>query len=185
MRIGVVVAASAIVATVLLCAIAFNLTEKSSHSLLLQEQIRAARHGGAARHARLQSLDDDTETDANAVDFGEDSGVSEAIDSSKDDISSIKAMAGTMDDGGNPLKVKLQKLVKKVKAFQQEEEEFYKAIDAPAKVDIQVSQGIPGKAGPTGYRGREGAQGSPGVPGVVGPVGAKGETGLEGPQVEI
>ena len=165
----------------LLCTIALQLVEEPDHSSLLQQ--KEVRHTQRARYGRIQSLDEDEDTDANAVDFGEDSGVSEAIDSSKDDISNIKAMAGTLDDGSNPLKLKLQKLVKKAKAFKEKEETFFKALDAPAKVDIEVSQGPPGKAGPTGYRGREGAQGAPGAPGVVGPQGAKGETGLEGPQV--
>ena len=167
-----------IVISLLLCICARQLVEQPSNTLLFQEN--NIRH--TVRNARLQSLDSDDE-DPNAVDFGEESGVAEAIDSTKDDISNIKAMAGTTDDDSNPLKLKLQKLTKKVKAFQEEEESFYKALDAPAKVDIEVSQGPPGKQGPRGYRGREGAQGPPGPPGGVGPQGAKGETGLEGPQV--
>jgi hypothetical protein len=182
MRSGLLWALGSIVVAALLCIVALQLVDEPQHSSLLQQNM--VRRAQAVRHARLQSLDDEEEdTDANAIDFGEESGVSEAIDSTKDDISNIKAMAGVMDDNSNPLKVKLEKLVKKVQAFKVEEDKFYKALDAPAKVDIQVGEGPPGKPGPTGYRGREGGQGAPGPPGVMGLQGAKGETGLEGPQV--
>ena len=91
--------------SLLLCICARQLVEQPSNTLLFQEN--NIRH--TVRNARLQSLDSDDE-DPNAVDFGEEtrSGVAEAIDSTKDDISNIKAMAGTTDDDSNPMKLKLK-----------------------------------------------------------------------------
>ena len=77
-----------IVISLLLCICARQLVEQPSNTLLFQEN--NIRH--TVRNARLQSLDSDDE-DPNAVDFCEESGVAEAIDSTKDNISNIKAKA--------------------------------------------------------------------------------------------
>jgi hypothetical protein len=172
------------VITLLISVVLTPESQNGSSDLLQNHRMVPSQRSSRYGQAHLQSLEgEDEDIDPNAVEFGESSGVSEAIDSSKDEISNIKAMAGSVDDDSDPLKQKLVRLVKKVKAFQNKENAFYKALDSPTKVDIQVSQGTPGKAGPRGYRGREGPQGASGPPGIQGVQGAKGETGLEGPQV--
>lgn len=107
----------------------------------------SAHASGRQGKARQQQL-----SGVYGLDFGEESGVAEGIDESKDDIRAVKAMAGVQDDNSNPLQMKLQKLEKKTVAFEKEEAAFYKQIDAPAQTDIEVTQGPPGKPGKRGYR---------------------------------
>ena len=142
---------------------------------------------------RLQSLSwelsadpaDDSNDAGFELDYGKESGVSEAMDSAKDDISDIRGMAGTRDFDDDPVKQRLKKIMRSALKFEAEEEAEYKALDAPAKVNIRVEQGSPGLQGPRGFRGATGPQGALGVKGPTGPrgfVGPKGAEGLQGPQ---
>eukprot|EP00960_Hanusia_phi_P036684 752459-Hanusia_phi.AAC.1 len=144
----------------------------------------------------------------NSLDFGKESGISEGMDlvgylhnyplvfsltlifaQSRDDISNIKSMITPQMgiSAENPWKIKIQKLVKRIKKFQEKEDEFLKVVKNPAQVDIHVANGPPGLRGPRGHRGREGIQGPPGPPGPhgvrgpKGPVGSQGLEGLQGP----
>lgn len=117
---------------------------------------------------------------ANDVDFGTESGVKEAMDGAKDDQMNIMMMKGRVADNKNAQMEKLKKLMGQIQVFQKKEDDFYKAIEAPAHVDIQVTQGTPGKIGPRGHRGQEGAQGDEGAKGATGKVGPVGPVGVEG-----
>ena len=139
------------------------------------------------KSARRQMLygEDESSSSPNSIDFGAESGVTEGIDGAKDDVSNIRDMAGVRDFDSDPEKDKLEKILKETMAFQEEEESFYKSLDAATTVDIQVKQGTPGMRGPRGFRGQmgpQGAMGSPGIPGPQGFVGDKGEEGPQGPQ---
>jgi len=119
------------------------------------------------------------------LDYGKESGVSEAMDGAKDDISDIRGMAGTRDFDDDPVKQRLKKIMASALKFEKEEEQEYKELDAPAKVSIHVEQGSPGKEGPRGFRGTTGPQGALGPKGPTGPqgfVGPEGSEGLQGPQ---
>jgi hypothetical protein len=132
-------------AALALCVIAvIALSGWSSRAVSLEERKFAL---GGSHKARQQKL-----SGIYGLDYGEESGVEEGMDEAKDDISEAKDMQGTLDDGSNPLRKKLERLIKKVKKFQAKEDKFYGSIDAPAHVDIQVKQGPPGKEGPRGHR---------------------------------
>ncbi|EKX44455.1 hypothetical protein GUITHDRAFT_109578 [Guillardia theta CCMP2712] len=125
----------------------------------------------------------------NSLDFGKESGISEGMDLSRDDISNIRNIITPQIgiSAENPWKIKIQKLVKKIKKFQEKEDAFLKVVKSPAHVDIHVKNGPPGLRGPRGYRGMAGIQGPPGPPGPKGargpkgPVGSQGLEGLQGP----
>jgi hypothetical protein len=137
-------AALAALAALALCAIAATtLSSTRSYKVALAQKYSM----GVAQKARQQQL-----SGIYGLDYGQESGVEEGIDEAKDDIGDIKDMQGTLDDGTNPLRVKLERLIAKVKKFQDKEDAFYKKIDAPAHVDIEVKQGPPGKEGPRGHR---------------------------------
>ena len=128
---------------------------------------------------------DDSDDAGFELDYGKESGVSEAMDSAKDDISDIRGMAGKRDFDDDPVRQKLKKIMRATKKFEEEEAAYYKKIGAPAKVSIRVEQGSPGLQGPRGFRGPTGPQGALGNKGPTGPqgfVGPKGEEGLQGPQ---
>jgi hypothetical protein len=128
---------------------------------------------------------DDSDDAGFELDYGKESGVAEAMDSAKDDISDIRGMAGKRDFDDDPVRQKLKKIMRETKAFEEEEAAYYKKIGAPAKVSIHVEQGSPGLEGPRGFRGPTGPQGALGNRGPTGPkgfVGPKGEEGQQGPQ---
>lgn len=106
--------------------------------------VRGRSLGGKARQQQLSGI--------YGLDMGSESGVAEGIDESKDDIRGIKEMAGSIDEDGNPLQKKLQKIERQTGEFLKKEEDFYKKLDAPAQTDISVKQGPPGKPGKRGYR---------------------------------
>ena len=179
-------AAGAAVVAVLLGAVALVvLVDETGQdvSLLLQQQKRAA----TQKLSWELSADpaDDSDDAGFELDYGKESGVSEAMNSAKDDISDIRGMAGKRDFDDDPVRQKLKKIMRAAKKFEEEEAAYYKKIGAPAKVSISVQQGSPGLQGPRGFRGPTGPQGALGNKGPTGPrgfVGPKGEEGLQGPQ---
>jgi hypothetical protein len=116
------------------------------------------------------------------LDYGKESGVEEAMDSAKGEISDIRGMAGKRDFDDDPVKEKLKAILRKAEKFMAKEKAYYKALDAPAKVSIRVEQGSPGKEGPRGFRGPSGPMGALGPPGPTGPQGFEGPVGEEGDQ---
>lgn len=183
------------VLTVVLCAAALVVMVDEAgqgESVLFQQQQRLQKLSW--------ELSADPAEDSNdagfELDYGKESGVSAAMDGAKDDISDIRGMAGTRDFDDDPIKQKLKKTMRAAKQFMQEEEAYYKALDAPAKVSIRVEQGSPGEQGRRGFRGPEGIMGArgnkgptgkqgfegpPGEEGLQGPQGSPGKTGLRGP----
>ena len=128
---------------------------------------------------------DDSDDAGMELDYGKESGVGEAMDSAKGDISDIRGMAGKRDFDDDPVRQKLKKIMRAAKKFEAQEAAYYKELDAPAKVNIRVEQGSPGKQGKRGFRGSTGpmgALGEKGPTGVRGFEGPKGSEGLQGPQ---
>jgi hypothetical protein len=177
-------ASAAALIAVLLCGVALvaMLEEAGQGALLLQQQ---PAHTQKLSWEMEPDPADDSGDAGFELDYGRESGVGEAMDSAKDDISDIRGMAGKRDFDDNPVRQKLKKIMRAAKKFEAVEEAYYKELAAPAKVSIRVEQGSPGLRGPRGFRGPEGAQGALGLRGPTGPPGFegdKGEEGLQGPQ---
>jgi hypothetical protein len=123
---------------------------------------------------------------AYAPDYGEESGIDEAVTMAKGDIQNINLMAGGSSAMKTPMRRKLQKLMKETADFQKEEDAYFKKLDAPTQTEVHVEQGPKGPKGkrgprgPTGPQGPRGDAGLPGPTGFKGPKGEQGDMGLEG-----
>jgi hypothetical protein len=138
---------------------------------------------GVERQQRLMQLDGITGNEGQdeeqpldggfEMDYGKESGVSEAMAGAKDDLMNIQMMKGQDElPAGDPNKEKLERLERRMARFEKKEADFLKVVDHPAQVTLSVTKGLPGKQGKRGARGQAGGQGAPGAPGIRGITGA-------------
>lgn len=114
--------------------------------------------------------------------YGEESGVDEAVTMAKDDIRNANSMAGGASAMKEPMRKKLEKLMQQTSDFQHEEDTYFAKLDAPTATQISVAQGPIGPIGKPGPRGAEGPQGPLGNKGRRGPKGFTGSKGEQGDQ---
>ena len=100
-----------------------------------------------ARRQRLTKLADPALDAGFELDYGKESGVSEALAGARDDQLSIQMMRGTTSEGPDPNLAKLDRLQARMARFEAAEAKFLKAADRPAQVTLSVTGGPPGLQG--------------------------------------